>query len=436
MGIPELYPYFLESGRVITDSRKVKEGCIFIALKGPSFDGNQYAKAAIDAGAILAVIDDATVIDEDNKDKYFLVSNGLKALQALAHYHRKHFRIPVIGLTGSNGKTTTKELLAAVLAKKFKVHATQGNFNNHIGVALTLLSMPQGTEMAVIEMGANHPGEIKFLSEIAMPTHGLITNVGKAHLEGFGSFEGVKKTKSELYQFLKKTEGLAFVNKDEPHLSEMAADLIKKKFYEEGEYDDSDILHVKKVQEVPFVSLSLTSEKGDTTSIQSQLYGAYNFNNLMTAAAIGLYFGLSRKQIKQTIENYVPSNNRSQVLEKGKRTFIMDAYNANPVSMSRALDSFSVWQSAGRQKVAIIGDMLELGDMKEEEHLKILEQVKTLNIDKVVLVGEIFCSLNLPDFVCFKNTDAAKQFLHNELEEDALILLKASRSIGLEQLLE
>lgn len=432
--ITNLYQHYLNHPTVCTDSRKVEPGVIFFALRGENFDGNKYAIPALKKGAHLAVVDQKELKD---KAGCFYVNDVLSTLQALAHHHRMQFSIPIIGLTGTNGKTTTKELLKSVLATTFRVHATQGNLNNHIGVPLTLLSMPQSTEIALIEMGANHPGEIAALCKIAAPTHGLITNVGRAHLEGFGSFEGVKKTKAELYHWLQHNNGITFINKDENFLSEMAAS-TSNKFYYQTATDTRETSHffIQPQNMPPYIGAQILNNQGEIDTIQSHLVGDYNFENIKTALAIGNYFKIGPDDLKKGIEDYRPSNNRSQLIhDKNQNTIIMDAYNANPVSMEKALKNLANTHFGAAQKIAIIGDMLELGKDSAEAHEKILTLVKTLAIDKTILVGKEFCKV-APKFksICFPNVQALRTWFDQQDINNSIMLLKGSRGIGLEQL--
>lgn len=362
----ELYKIFLRHPNVITDSRKIEAGCLFFALKGERFNGNSFAADAIEKGAAFAIIDEPEFAIGE---QFILVENVLEALQGMANFHRKQFQIPVIGITGSNGKTTTKELIYEVLSSHYPTHYTMGNFNNHIGLPLTLLKMQKGTEVAVIEMGANHVGEIEFLCKIAEPTHGLITNIGKAHLEGFGGIEGVKKGKSELYRFLEKNDGTAFVNLEELFLEELAKGLEHRIFYKKSDKPNpiAAPAETKLLTTHPFVRVAFLNEFAEILEVQSQLSGNYNFNNIMTAITVGRYFKVPSQKIKAAIENYVPSNNRSQVLEKDGNTYILDAYNANPSSMQRSLENFSKME--GQSKIAILGDMLELGEYLSLIHI-------------------------------------------------------------------
>jgi UDP-N-acetylmuramoyl-tripeptide--D-alanyl-D-alanine ligase len=421
-----LYKIYQKHSNICTDSRAVKKGDLFFALKGESFDGNKYASGALASGAAYAIIDNP---DFKESDQYIVVEDVLKALQDLAAYHRNKFDIPVLGLTGSNGKTTTKELMAAILSQGYKVHATKGNFNNHIGVPLTLLSMPPDSELAVIEMGANHPLEIEFLCKIAQPTHGLVTNVGKAHLEGFGSFEGVCKTKAELYQWLAQTNGTTFVNTNEPFLDDLS-EMVKKKIHY-GDHTTPPLAKLIRASS-PYVKLFIFN-KETPVEVETNLVGAYNYNNILTAIAIGKYFNISSESIKMALENYTPQNNRSQVLEKDDNTFIMDAYNANPVSMEKALLSFSEMKNEGGEKIAIIGDMLELGDVSEAEHQKIVSLTATLHIDQMVFVGEEFGKVtNASNQLHFMDSSETKRWFSEQNFKKILVLLKGSRAIKLE----
>ena len=356
MKIIELYTLFKLYPKIITDSRCVENNSIFFALKGENFDGNKFAIKALESGAKYAVIDNAKFKLNDN---FILVDNVLKCLQQLASFHREQFVIPLIGITGTNGKTTTKELIHTVLKRKFKTHATKGNFNNHIGVPLTLLEMPLNTEIAIIEMGANHQGEIKELCEIAKPNYGLITNIGKAHLEGFGGFEGVVKAKNELYNFI-RNYGRAFLNSDNKLLSELAENLNSIKY---GTKQDSDCF--AEILEInPYVKL-----RWNNIDIQSNLIGKYNFENILAAICIGNFFNVAHSNIKSAVENYIPQNNRSQIVQTKTNKILLDAYNANPTSMSLAIESFELLKS--KTKVVILGDMLELGDESIFEHKEI-----------------------------------------------------------------
>ncbi len=424
MELTNLYEAYLSSTGVTTDTRNIKDGSIFFALKGERFNGNQFADTALEKGARFAVVDEEAHYKDDGT--YFLVENVLQTLQELAHYHRKQFNIPVIGITGSNGKTTTKELIREVLSSAYNVHCTVGNFNNHIGVPLTLLAMPLDTEIAIIEMGANHQKEIEFLCRIAHPNHGLVTNVGKAHLEGFGGFEGVIKGKGEMYVHLATHNGIAFVNREEAHLSEMASgcrEIIG--------YGSTIGLGVKNMGAHPFLEVTFGSDSG-VLDIQSQLIGAYNFPNLLTAITLGRYFNVSGDKIKQSIEQYEPKNNRSQLIRKGTNRIIMDAYNANPTSMSAAIRNFNKMNAA--KKILVIGDMLELGAGSEKEHESILQLTKGLDFNAVYTVGNEFTQVDdSPN--SYKNINDLKEVWDWTTHNDTAFLIKGSRGIRLEKLI-
>lgn len=427
-----IYSLFQKYPKVITDSRKIEEGCLFFALKGDRFNGNEYANEAIQKGASFAIIDEKKY---QKGDKTILVDDVLLTLQKLATFHRRRMVIPIIAITGSNGKTTTKELISVVLNSQYRCHFTKGNLNNHIGVPLTLLELTSEHEVAIIEMGANHVGEIDFLCKIAEPTHGIITNIGKAHLEGFGGIEGVKKGKSELYKFIKWQNGVAFVNMNESFLSELSEDITKRVFYKRSESPNplepayETILY----QESSFVKIGFLDNNEEIISAQSQLIGEYNFNNIMTAVSIGRYFRVRAKRIKEAIENYIPSNNRSQVVKKATNTFILDAYNANPTSMKNALINFGKVES--NTKVAILGDMLELGKFSDEEHLKVAQHAIELKLDQVILVGKEFLKVKIAGVQHFEDVnDLRENFIKKDFQETHF-LIKGSRGIKLEKLL-
>jgi len=431
--IENLYQIFLQHPKVITDSRAIEKDCLFFALKGARFNGNKFAAAAIEDGAAYAIIDEA---EYAISDRFILVENVLEALQKLAAFHRQRFYIPILGLTGSNGKTTTKELINAVLSSTYPTHCTKGNFNNHIGLPLTLLAMPQGTEVAVIEMGANHVGEIDFLCKIADPTHGLITNIGKAHLEGFGGIEGVKKGKSELYRYLENKNGVVFINKDESFLLELAGEKINPIiYYKSSTFDKNNpIYETVFVSANPFVKVVFSNHLGEKIEIQSHLIGDYNFQNIMTAIAVGRYFKVADHQIKEAIENYIPTNNRSQIIEKNSNTYVLDAYNANPTSIKNALESFA--ELKAKKKIVFLGDMLEMGVYSQSEHRAIYEQALSKNFDYLILVGKEFGELEVEENVLqFANVEEAKKWLEEQNFNDAYFLIKGSRGIKLEKLL-
>ena len=426
MGIKELYKLFKESTGVSTDSRKVTKDSIFFALKGENFNGNQFAAQALKDGAIYAVVDEEV---EGPKERIVRVNNVLQTLQELAAFHRRQFDIPVIGITGSNGKTTTKELIAAVLGSTLNVHFTKGNFNNHIGVPLTLLSMPEGTEIAVVEMGANHIGEIATLCEIARPEYGLITNIGKAHLEGFGGFEGVKKAKSELYDFIRKTDGKIFISNDNHILTGLAVGLNQVKYGSiDGVFCKGDL-----TAQIPFIQLDV--ECGETQlKIESSLIGAYNFENILSAVCAGFYFEVPASEISTAIETYHPDNNRSQIIETGKNTLILDAYNANPSSMNAALVNF--FQGDYQNRVIVLGEMLELGEQSEAEHRQVIEQISNALIDQVFLVGDGFKSFANNRMLWFDTVESMISWLKDHPITGKHFLIKGSRKNRLEKLVE
>ena len=435
--IHELYSIFLQHRIISTDSRAVKPGSVFFALKGDRFDGNEYASLALDTGAAFAVIDDSRF----QRDKRcLLVDDVLDTLQRLANHHRVRLGLKVIAITGSNGKTTTKELLSAVLRKKFNTLATKGNLNNHIGVPLTLLQLTEEHQLAVIEMGANHQGEIARLCEIAAPDLGIITNIGKAHLEGFGGIEGVKKGKGELYDYLKNHSGAAFVNSDSETLVGMASGL-KTITYGVGEYA---WCHGKTIDSPMYlkVKCSVKEEKDFTgveifsgMEINTHLTGSYNFENVLAAVCAGSWFGVPAEKIKEAIEGYVPDNNRSQLVEKGSNLIVLDAYNANPSSMEAALDNFALLDKS--KKVVILGDMMELGSESGSEHIRIVEKLGRMKFDKVILVGELFgkCRDKIPcDY--FTSSTELKQWLTRQVFSDTAFLIKGSRKVMLEKAAE
>lgn len=426
--IERLYSHFIKHPKICTDSRKEVEGAIFFALSGETFNGNRFAKAALDKGAALAVVDDPIVVDEQEK-RFFLVPDVLKVLQELAIWHRKHFQIPLLGITGTNGKTTTKELIYSVLKTEKETVFTQGNLNNHIGVPMTLLSLKPTTEIAVVEMGANHPGEIEALCKIANPTHGIITNIGKAHLEGFGSYEGVIKTKNELYESIRKSNGVVFFNQNDALLQKLSEGIERVSY---GVLDAE--VAGKLVDSKPFLRIQWDSENG-TQDIQTKLYGNYNFNNAMAAIAVGKYFGISEENIKHGLENYAPKNNRSQVLNTENNTIILDAYNANPGSMPLAIETFSA--QGFDNKILILGDMFELGKDAKKEHQRIIDLLKDKDFKQVILVGKDFSSIqNAGNYTAFKTTEAAGVYLNHQKLSGNTILIKGSRGMQLETLVQ
>lgn len=434
--LDELYSYYRKYPQICTDSRQVTKGCLFFALKGERFDGNQFAKQVVDDGAAFCVVDDPEL---EGKPGMLLVKNTLKSLQDLATLHRRTFQIPVIAIGGSNGKTTTKELVSAVLSSQYPCHYTKGNLNNHIGVPLTLLSMPDKTEVAVIEMGANHIGEIDELCKIAEPTHGLLTNIGKEHLEGFGSIEGVKKAEGELYRYLNRTGGCVFVNKTEKYLSSMSRGNRRKVIYEATDniHESVDnLINISPKHYTPFVEVSFLDESQVEWSVKSHLYGQHNFHNIASAIALGVYFKVPGNKIKEAIEKYIPSNNRSQVISQGNSTILLDAYNANPSSMEVALKSLVEMKSTKR--IAILGDMLELGEHSVQEHRAIIRKTQKMPVDLIVLVGPIFGSIRIKDsrIIYFETAKEAKTWFSDYDMNNSVLLIKGSRGIQLETILE
>ncbi|WP_159021619.1 UDP-N-acetylmuramoyl-tripeptide--D-alanyl-D-alanine ligase [Formosa sp. L2A11] len=425
MKTSDLHSLYLNCNTVCTDTRSVKENDIFFALKGDNFNGNLFAEKALQAGAKYAIIDDPEYHIEH---KTFVVKDVLETLQSLAAYHRDYLNIPIIGLTGSNGKTTTKELINAVLSKKYTTKATIGNLNNHIGVPLTLLSMNTNTEIGIVEMGANHLKEIEFLCEIAKPNFGYITNFGKAHLEGFGSTEGVIKGKSELYTFLKKTKGLAFINAKDTKQIELTSD-IKTIAFGDKSVEAKTIINLKEAN--PFVVSEYHNQQ-----IKSQLIGAYNFTNISAAIAIGTYFEVNNTDIKMAIESYTPTNNRSQIITKGSNKIILDAYNANPTSMKAALESFHLLKD--NNKIAIIGDMFELGHEAQKEHQNIIDLALSLDIDKVYVIGNLFKATKSTSnkITSLDTFESFKAVLKDLNITNATLLIKASRGMKLERILD
>lgn len=431
--IRALYLRFLAGTGVSTDSRRVRKGDLFFALKGPNFDGNRYAAAALREGARFAVVDDPAIAVDDN---YILVPDTLKALQELARHHRRHFSQPVLALTGSNGKTTTKELIAGVLSMRYRVHATQGNLNNHIGVPLTLLAMPLDTEIAVIEMGANHQQEIAALCRIAEPTHGLITNIGSAHLEGFGGIPGVIKGKGELFDYLRDHRGVAFVNLNEAYLPDMGQRVPQRVEYVASDHPNPKHppMEAKLLATQPNVRVAFLAENGSLLEVETQLPGAHNFQNILAAIAVAKYFKVPGQKIATALAAYVPSNNRSQRLRHREVDFLLDAYNANPSSVAATLRTFA-GLSKGRG-AAVLGEMLELGEETPAAHRRIAVLAGELGLDPVILVGPAFAeSARQLGLRHFPDTASLKPWFWNQNWQNQLVLLKASRGVGLEQLL-
>jgi UDP-N-acetylmuramoyl-tripeptide--D-alanyl-D-alanine ligase len=426
MNTTELYQIFRKFPLVITDSRNIEPNCIFFALKGENFNGNRFASEALAKGAAYAIIDEKEFYISE---KTILVENVLNTLKDLASVHRKKLGIPILAITGTNGKTTTKELVSTVLSQKFSVSFTQGNLNNHIGVPLTLLKMNEKTEFGVVEMGANHPGEIDDLCRIANPDFGLITNIGKAHLEGFGSFEGVIQTKTELYRYLKANNGIVFYNKSNPLLKSLANDLVHTISYGNR---DADFV-AEPVESPPFVHLKANFAKG-VLYLNTHLTGNYNFENILSSACIGNYFNVDPLKIQQALSNYEPKNNRSQLIIRNGLRITMDAYNANPTSMQASIKSF--FETNTGNFYLILGDMLELGEYAKEEHISILEQIKNCPNCKVFTVGKQFYEIAGEfGYSAFQNVDLLCETLIKIPITEGNILIKGSRGIQLEKVL-
>lgn len=429
----QLYSLFQKYPIICTDSRNCPQDSIFFALKGENFNANAYAKLALNNGCKYAVVDEAEyAIDE----RYILVDSVLESLQDLAKHHRKQLKTTIIGITGTNGKTTSKELIASVLCEKFNILYTQGNLNNHIGVPLTLLKMKSEHEIAVIEMGANHLGEIKILSEIACPDYGIITNVGKAHLEGFGSFEGIMKTKAELYDFIKNEGKLIFKNKDNKFLLKMADDagLTSDKIidFSLNSENKNCLVWGEISANSPFLEMNCIVNQSDAVNIKTKLVGAYNAENILAAVTIGNYFGIEIEKIKKGLENYTPQNNRSQLTITENNKLIVDAYNANPTSMAAAIKNFAEMDVS--PKVLILGDMLELGDLAQQEHQAIVNLLKEHNLMDVFLVGDFFKQTST-DFCCFDNVELLMHQLEIQPIKNSYVIIKGSRGIKLENVL-
>ncbi|MFS4469749.1 UDP-N-acetylmuramoyl-tripeptide--D-alanyl-D-alanine ligase [Maribacter sp. 2210JD10-5] len=423
MEIEALHKIFLQHPNICTDTRKIRKGDLFFALMGDNFNGNEYAIQALQKGASFAVVDEQKHTTSEN---CILVEDVLTTLQKLANFHRHFCSAKIISLTGSNGKTTTKELINAVLSKKYKTIATKGNLNNHIGVPLTLLTIKKDTEIAIVEMGANHQKEIAFLSSLAEPDFGYITNFGKAHLEGFGGVEGVIKGKSELYEYLLKHGKIVFLNADDPIQKQKTGHYIKKYGYSQN---DSQFYKIEMISANPYVNV-----KVEDIVINSQLIGAYNFTNCSAAILMGKYFNVPLNEIKEAITSYVPENNRSQIIKRKGYHVILDAYNANPTSMNAALESFEAMEA--KHKILFLGDMFELGDTTAKEHQKIADTCSNLGFEEVILIGENFHGTNT-DFIKFGQFKELKAYLKEyKLKKDASILIKGSRGMALERVLD
>jgi UDP-N-acetylmuramoyl-tripeptide--D-alanyl-D-alanine ligase len=418
MEIEQLYNLYSQNFLIDTDTRNIRKGSIFFALKGENFNGNLFAEEALAKGALYAIVDEKI---ETNNTNIIKVKNSLETLQKLANYHQRKLRVPIICLTGSNGKTTTKELINTVLSTKYNTVATQGNLNNHIGVPLTILSMTPETDIGVVEMGANHMGEIKFLCNIAEPNYGYITNFGKAHLEGFGSFENIIKEKSELYNFIKENNGTVFINSDDK-LQKKQSEGIKTISYNQKK--------IKLIEVAPYVKVTFKN-----VTMSSNLIGKYNFPNIAAAITIGDYFKVDSIAIKTAIENYVPTNNRSQIILKNGNKIILDAYNANPSSMKEALENFNLLKS--ENKIAILGDMFELGKESLKEHQKIAKLATSFNFNKVYLIGKAFSTVTVKNAFQFESFEAFKKSQNYiNINNNTSILIKGSRGMALERILD
>lgn len=420
--LSQLHQLFLESTGICTDTRKLKKGNLYLALKGDNFNGNNFAAKALELGANYSIVDEEP---EEQNDHIIKVEDGLDTLQKLAAYHRKYLNLPILSITGSNGKTTTKELIREVLSKKYKTVSTQGNLNNHIGVPLTLLSMNKETEFGIVEMGANHQGEIASLCKIAQPDYGYITNFGKAHLEGFGGVEGVIKGKSELYNYLIKNNKTIFINYDDEIQVEKSkgTDIIS---FSEGKNATHQITFLKAD---PFVKINT-----EDTEINSQLIGTYNAKNIAAAICIGKYFKIPAKAIKEAIENYQPTNNRSQIIDQNSNQIILDAYNANPTSLKAALENLE--SIPAKNKIAILGDMFEVGNTSAEEHQIIIDLLEKLEFSNMMVCGKNFYQTSTQEVSKFENFEDLKNYIQENNFENATILIKGSRGMALERILE
>lgn len=422
--IEKIYQHFSQTCLISTDSRKIEKGCVFVALKGEKFDGNDFAYQVACDNIAACVIADRK--DLPQHERLFIVNDSLEALQQLATLHREKHNIPLIGITGTNGKTTTKELVAAVLSQKYNTVFTQGNFNNHLGVPLTLLQINDNTELAVVEMGANHPYEIDFLCKIAKPDYGIITNIGKAHLQGFGSFDGVIKTKKEIYDYLKEHKGKIFLNIDNELLRNLAADADS---YTYGKNPNADI-KAEIVSANPYLTI-----KWDDSTIKTRLVGDYNFENVLAAISVGSFFNIDKQIIINAIENYTPKNNRSQFIKTDKNEIVMDAYNANPVSMKHAINNFR--NISTDNSLLILGDMGELGEDSEKEHQEIIHLINDLNFKDVILIGETFSKICKElNFNTFNNVESLIDHLRYNNLSGRKILVKGSHFIHLERLID
>lgn len=424
MEVIQLYQLFLQHPVVTTDTRKIAGGDIFFALKGPRFNGNDFAEQALSRGAAYVVVDEPVPF----YDKRIIESNdALSTLQSLARYHRSQFKIPFIAITGSNGKTTTKELVTAVLSSAYKTYSTEGNLNNHIGIPLTLLKIKTDAELAVIEMGANNPKEIAGYCKYVQPTHGLITNFGKAHLEGFGSLEGVKKAKGELFDYLKESGGEVFINADDDPMMQMSTGIKRTTYGTANAETRGKILY-----STSFLQLAIEGNVA-ISKLDTHLIGEYNLPNILAAVSIGKYFNVADDKIKRAIENYTPTNSRSQMIKKDSNTIILDAYNANPSSMKAAIENFA--KIEGQHKILLLGGMMELGSESKEEHGQIIGLISRFAWDKVVLVGPQFNEIENP-YINLENAVKAKEWFKKQHLENAFFLIKGSRSMQMEKILE
>lgn len=419
--IEKIYQYYSQKYLVSTDSRMIEEGCVFVALKGERFDGNDFAYKVAEENIASCVIADRK--DLPHHERLFIVDDSLTTLQELARLHREKCNIPIIGITGTNGKTTTKELTAAVLSKKYNIIYTQGNFNNHLGLPLTVLRIKPDTEMAVVEMGANHPNEIAQLCTIANPDFGIITNIGKAHLEGFGSFEGVVKTKNELYDFIRNKNGKVFVNRDNELLMELSNGIDSHTYGKDNKAD----IEANIVSSNPYLIINWEGNE-----IKTNLVGDYNFENVMAAISVGCYFNIEKSLIIEALENYTPTNNRSQYIKSEKNEIVMDAYNANPVSMHHAIKNFR--NISSENTLLILGDMRELGKDSEKEHQTIINLIKELKFENVMLVGEEFKKAAGTYFSTFTNVEELLAFINDNDISGKKILIKGSNSINLKSI--
>ena len=430
MNIAELYNIFTSHPTVTTDSRECPEGSIFFALKGASFNGNAFAAKALEQGCAYAVVDEAQYAVQGDS-RYILTDNCLDTLQQLARHHRRTLGTKIVGVTGTNGKTTTKELIATVLAEKYNVLYTQGNFNNHIGVPKTLLRLTREHQVAVVEMGANHPGEIKTLTDIVEPDYGIITNVGMAHLEGFGSLEGVLHTKGELYDYLRSHNGTAFIHHDNKLLRGIAQGLH---LVEYGTADNATLCAGGEVTACnPLLSFRWRHGNGEWHHVDTHLIGSYNISNMLAAACIGLYMGVDMPQIDHALASYVPTNNRSELVQTAHNRLIVDAYNANPTSMMAALNNFKTMQA--EQKLLILGDMRELGAESAVEHQRIADYLTACGFEQVMLVGQEFAAAH-HTYPTYPDVDAAIEALKEQQPEGQTILIKGSNGIHLNRVIE